>query len=366
MQIFEEMQSRGHEALTLLHHAPSGLKAALAVHSTVLGPAIAGVRLRPLPEEEALRGALALSESLTLKAALAGLNYGGGACVLLMPEAGVDDPHAREALFRALGRQVRPLAPRVVLTEDIGVTPGDIAFVAQETPATLGVNTDTSRVTGYGVYRGMKAAARFALGSESLRGVRVAILGVGAVGRTLAEHLHREGARLTVADARSERAEDLADELGGLSVLSTEDLFDVPCDVFAPCGYGHSIRSAQVPRLQCRLIAGGEHHPPLENRRGRRQGSGHRVYARLRHQCGGTDCGGLLTDPRAGRRARLRHRLAHHRRGRATGQAAAPGRPAHGRAAHRPDRQPGAGSVSSVFGNWGGLLTADRRAWRRP
>ncbi|SMB89467.1 Glu/Leu/Phe/Val dehydrogenase family protein [Deinococcus hopiensis] len=261
MQIFEEMQSRGHEALTLLHHAPSGLKAALAVHSTVLGPAIAGVRLRPLPEEEALRGALALSESLTLKAALAGLNYGGGACVLLMPEAGVDDPHAREALFRALGRQVRPLAPRVVLTEDIGVTPGDIAFVAQETPATLGVNTDTSRVTGYGVYRGMKAAARFALGSESLRGVRVAILGVGAVGRTLAEHLHREGARLTVADARSERAEDLADELGGLSVLSTEDLFDVPCDVFAPCGYGHSIRSAQVPRLQCRLIAGGEHHP---------------------------------------------------------------------------------------------------------
>ena len=261
MQIFEEMQSRGHEALTLLHHAPSGLKAALAVHSTVLGPAIAGVRLRPLPEEEALRGALALSESLTLKAALAGLNYGGGACVLTLPEAGVDDPHAREALFRALGRQVRPLASRVVLTEDIGVTPGDIAFVAQETPATLGVNTDTSRVTGYGVYRGMKAAARFALGSESLRGVRVALLGVGAVGRTLAEHLHREGARLTVADARPERAEDLAEELDGLTVVGADELFDVPCDIFSPCGYGHSIRSVNVPRLQCRLIAGGEHHP---------------------------------------------------------------------------------------------------------
>ncbi|WP_034385747.1 Glu/Leu/Phe/Val dehydrogenase dimerization domain-containing protein [Deinococcus sp. YIM 77859] len=261
MQIFEEMQSRGHEALTLLHHAPSGLRAALAVHSTVLGPAIAGVRLRPLSEEEALKGALALSESLTLKAALAGLNYGGGACVLLMPETGVDDPHAREALFRALGRQVRPLASRVVLTEDIGVTPNDIAFVAQETPATLGVNTDTSSVTGYGVYRGIKAAARYALGNESMRGVRVAVLGAGAVGRALAEHLHREGARLTVADTRPERAQDLADDLEGTAVVEAGALLDVPCDILAPCGYGHSIHSADVPRLQCRLIAGGEHHP---------------------------------------------------------------------------------------------------------
>ncbi|GAA5533572.1 Glu/Leu/Phe/Val dehydrogenase [Deinococcus metallilatus] len=261
MQIFEEMQARGHEALTLLHHAPSGLKAALAVHSTVLGPAIAGVRLRPMDEQEALKSALTLSESLTLKAALAGLNYGGGACVLLMPDTGVDDPHAREALFRALGRKVRPLQSLVVLTEDIGVTPSDIAFVAQETPATLGVNTDTSSVTGYGVYRGMKAAARSALGSESMRGVRVAILGVGAVGRTLAEHLHREGARLTVADERAERAEALADDLDGVTVVGADDLLDVPCDILAPCGYGHSIHSADVPRLQCRLIAGGEHHP---------------------------------------------------------------------------------------------------------
>ncbi|MEF2279030.1 Glu/Leu/Phe/Val dehydrogenase dimerization domain-containing protein [Deinococcus sp. YIM 134068] len=261
MQIFEEMQSRGHEALTLLHHAPSGLRAALAIHSTVLGPAIAGVRLRSLDEETALKGALALSESLTLKAALAGLNYGGGACVLMMPDSGVDDPHAREALFRALGRQVKPLESRAVLTEDIGVTPRDIAFVAQETPATLGVNTDTSSVTGYGVYRGIKAAARHALGSESMRGVRVAVLGTGAVGRALAGHLHREGARLTLADSHPERAQALADELDGTTVVGAGELLDAPCDILAPCGYGHSIRSTDVPRLQCRLIAGGEHHP---------------------------------------------------------------------------------------------------------
>lgn len=261
MLILEEMQSRGHESLTLLHHAPSGLRAALAVHSTVLGPAIAGVRLREQDEELAVRGALALSESLTLKAALAGLNYGGGACVIMMPETGVDDPHAREALFRALGRQVNPLSSRVVLTEDIGVTPADIAFVAQETPSTLGKNTDTGSVTGYGVYRGMKAAARLALGSESLRGVRVAILGVGAVGRTLAQHLHREGARLTVADTNPERAQALAHDLDGTQVTTCADVLDTPCDVLSPCGFGHSIHMEDVSRLQCRLIAGGEHHP---------------------------------------------------------------------------------------------------------
>lgn len=261
MLIMEEMEARGHENLTLLHHAPSGLKAALAVHSTVLGPAIAGVRLREQTEELAVRSALALSESLTLKSALAGLNFGGGACVLMMPEAGVDDPHAREALFRALGRQVAPLASRVVLTEDLGVSPADIEFVGQETPATLGKNTDTGTITAYGVYRGMKAAAKYALGTESMRGVKVAVMGVGVVGRALAGHLHREGAKLILSDFRMERAQAVAHELDGSVVVPGNEVLDTPCDILAPCGFGHSIHSEDVPRLQCRMIAGGEHHP---------------------------------------------------------------------------------------------------------
>lgn len=265
MLIMDEMEARGHESLSLLHHAPSGLKAALAIHSTVLGPAIAGVRLREQTEELAIRSALALSESLTLKAALAGLNLGGGACVLMMPEAGVEDPHAREALFRALGRQVRPLASRVVLTEDLGVTPTDIEFVGEETPATLGKNTETGTITAYGVYRGMKAAAKYALGTESMRGVRVAVMGVGVVGRALAEHLHREGAKLVLADGRIERAQAAAHELDGATVVSAAEVLDTPCDILAPCGFGHSIHSADVHRLQCRMIAGGEHHPLTRN-----------------------------------------------------------------------------------------------------
>lgn len=260
MLTLDEMQARGHQSLTMLRHGPSGLRAALAVHSTVLGPAISGVRLRELDEDKAVVSALSLSESLTLKAALAGLNYGGGACVLMMPEDGIEDPHAREALFRSLGRRVGHWQ-QIVLTEDIGVTATDIAFMSQETSATLGMNTDTSSITGYGVYRGMKAAARLALGTESMRGVRIAILGVGAVGHALATHLHREGAKLTIADVRYEQTERLLDDLDGVESVDPSQILDTPCDIFAPCGFDHSIPSEDVSRLQCRLIAGGEHHP---------------------------------------------------------------------------------------------------------
>lgn len=266
MLMFDEMHRRGHEQVTLLSHAPSGLQAVLAIHSTVLGPAIAGCRLVSLDEDLVLKGALALSESMTLKAALTGLNYGGAACVLISPEnllseeGGDAQGHAREALFRALGRQISHFGGRLILTEDVRVSPQDIAYVAQETSSTMGMNTDTAAATAYGVYRGIKAAARFTLGSESMRNVRVAILGVGTVGRLLAELLHREGARLSVADVQPERAEELRSQLE-VQVLSVDELLDSPCDILAPCAFGYSIRSQDVSRLQCRLIAGAEHHP---------------------------------------------------------------------------------------------------------
>jgi leucine dehydrogenase len=271
MLMFDEMGERGHEQLTLLTHAPSGLRAILAVHSTILGPAIAGCRLVTLDEPLALRSALELSEAMTLKAALYGLNHGGAACLLLRPDAldaeegGDAQGHVREALFRALGRKVSSLGSRVLLTEDARVSGQDIAYAAQETHHTLGMPTDTAAATAYGVYRGMKAAARYTLGSESLRGVRVSILGVGTVGTLLAEHLHREGARLNLADAHPGQAEALRDRLGPLpaevKVLGVEEVLDTPCDILAPCTSGASLRSRNIPRLQCRLIAGSEHHP---------------------------------------------------------------------------------------------------------
>ena len=179
---------------------------------------------------------------------------------LLAEEGGDAQGHAREALFRALGRQISHFGGRLILTEDVRVSGQDIAYVAQETSSTMGMNTDTAAATAYGVYRGIKAAARFTLGSESMRNVRVAILGVGTVGRLLAELLHREGARLSVADVQPERAEELRNQLE-VQVMGVDELLDSPCDILAPCAFGYSIRSQDVSRLQCRLIAGAEHHP---------------------------------------------------------------------------------------------------------
>lgn len=271
MLMFDEMGARGHEQLTLLSHAPSGLRAILAVHSTILGPAIAGCRLVTLDEPLALRSALELSEAMTLKAALYGLNHGGAACLLLRPDAldaeegGDAQGHVREALFRSLGRKVSSLGSRVLLTEDARVSGQDIAYAAQETHHTLGMPTDTAAATAYGVYQGMKAAARYTLGSESLRGVRISLLGVGTVGTLLAEYLHREGARLNLADTHQGKAEALRDQLGPqgaeVKVLGVEEVLDTPCDILSPCTSGASLRSRNIPRLQCRLIAGSEHHP---------------------------------------------------------------------------------------------------------
>ncbi|MBB6099176.1 leucine dehydrogenase [Deinobacterium chartae] len=262
MLILNAIESYGHEQVVFLNHPPSGLRAILAIHDTTLGPAIGACRFRAYEdEEEALRDALELSRSITFKTALAGLNYGGGACIVLAdaPDHQLQ-PHAREGLFRALGRHVDALGGRIILIEDVHVTQTDIAFAAQETRHTLGFQQDTTAATAYGVYRGIKAAARYHIGTESMRGVRIAILGVGEVGGKLAAHLAREGARLTLADSKPGRAARVAEQLGADTVPANE-VFDVPCDIFSPCAFGGSISKAAAGSLQARMVAGGEHNP---------------------------------------------------------------------------------------------------------
>lgn len=274
MLILSELLRRKHESVSVFHHESSGLMAVLALHSTVLGPAVCATRMRPCRrtwysesmEQEPLEIALALSESITLKAALAGLNCGGGACVIVPSTHVMEDeqqqrwrPHSREALFRALGRELSPLSGRIILTEDVGVEAEDIDFVAQESRGTL--RGKTSSATAYGVYRGMKAAARHVLGSESLRGVAITVYGLGALGRELSEHLRREEAVLTLADPRPRLAQELAHDLQA-NFVDHEAAFSLPCDIFSPCGQGGSLAvGGRLAQLNCRMIAGGEHHP---------------------------------------------------------------------------------------------------------
>ncbi len=347
MLTFDEMQGRGHEQITLLSHVPSGLRAVLAIHSTVLGPAIAGCRLVSLDEDLVLKGALALSESMTLKSALTGLNYGGASCVLLSPdtllneEGGDAQGHAREALFRALGRQISYLGGRVILTEDVRVSGQDIAYAAQETSSTMGMNTDTAAATAYGVYRGIKAAARYALGSESMRSVRVAILGVGTVGRLLAELLHREGAKLSIADVQPERAEELASDLDHTQVLSADNLLERAVRHFFAVRRGLQYSEPGRAEVAVPPDRRGRASPAVPRQRGTGPRSRDQLHSRLCHQRRGPDRLGPQPDPGAGRRADLQHHLAHHLAGRAAPQTAASGGPQTGRAPHRVDRLAG-------------------------
>lgn len=258
MEIFDHLNRYGYEQLTMFTEPASGLKAIVVIHDTTLGPACGGTRIWPYAtEEEALRDALRLGRAMTYKSAVAGLSLGGGKGVIIA------DPHTQktEALLRAYGRFVDTLGGRYLTTTDVGSTGRDLEYIGQETghvvglPVTLGGSGDTSIMTGLGLYMGMKACAREVWGSDSLRGKRVAMQGFGKVARNTAHHLLKEDVQLVVADVY-EGALDKARELG-LKVVAPEAIYDVPSDIFSPCALGGALNGDTIPRLSCRIVAGG-------------------------------------------------------------------------------------------------------------
>ena len=264
MQLFDYMGKYGYEQLVMCSDPASGLRAVIAIHDTTLGPACGGTRIWPYAtEEEALEDALRLGRAMTYKSATAGLSMGGGKGVIIA------DPNTQktEALLRAYGRFVDTLGGRYLTTTDVGSTGRDLEFVSQETdhvvglPLSLGGSGDTSIMTGLGVYMGMKACAREAWGSDSLRGKRVAMQGFGKVAYNTAQHLLEEDAQLVVTDVYDgalAKARDL-----GVEVVSTEEIYDVPCDIFSPCALGGVINNRTIPRLTCSIVAGGANNQLL-------------------------------------------------------------------------------------------------------
>ena len=206
------METHGHEQLLICHEPSQGLRAFIAIHDTTLGPACGGLRVWPHEsEDDAIMDVLRLSRAMTYKSAVAGLDLGGGKA-LIMADPRTDK---NEAMLRAFGRHVDSLGGRYVTTEDVGMTPRDVEYIAQETehvvglPESLGGSGDTSLMTGLGVYLGMKAAAKATWGNDNLSGRTVALQGFGHVGSNTAKHLLEEGAKLIVTDifesARQER-----------------------------------------------------------------------------------------------------------------------------------------------------------------
>jgi leucine dehydrogenase len=268
MSVFEHREFDGHEQVVFCHDSASGLKAIIAIHNTNRGPSLGGCRMWPYASgAEALTDALRLSRGMTYKSALAGLAYGGGKSVI------IGDPRRdkSEALFRAMGRYVDSLGGRYTVAEDVGISVPDVEIMAQESAHVAGITSggagDPSPATAYGVYMGIKAAAQHRLGVDSLRGLRVAVQGVGHVGYYLCRHLAAEGAELIVADIAEDTLDRAVREFDARA-MAPERIAAAAVDVYAPCALGAVINDASLPDLQAKVVAGSANNQLAEARHG--------------------------------------------------------------------------------------------------
>lgn len=258
MEVFHELAERGHERVLLCSNPDVGLKAIIAVHSTVLGPGLGGVRMWPFESfEEAMTDALRLSRGMTYKAASAGLNLGGGKAVII----GDSKTDKSEELFRCFGRFVDSLGGLYITAEDVGTDMEDMELIHTETPWVTGVSPahggsgDPSIVTAWGVLQGIKAAAKWKFDDNSLKNRSVAIQGLGSVGHHLAKHLTKAGAKLYGTDIDEEATQRVSDELA-IEIVSAEEIMEADVDIFAPCALGAVLDQDTIPKLRCKIVAG--------------------------------------------------------------------------------------------------------------
>lgn len=262
-----------HEAVHLFRDAQSGLSAIIAVHSTHLGPAAGGVRFWHYADStQAITDALRLSRGMSFKNAMAGLPMGGGKAVILADEARTKTPE----MLRAFGRIIDSLGGRYVTAEDVGMTDDDMVVIRSETDHVSGLPVasgaaggDPGPYTALGVFLGVKAAAKRALGADSVKDVHIAIQGIGSVGGGLAKLLAGEGARLTIADVNVERAAALAAEYGGEAVAA-DRILAVEADIVSPCALGAVLDEESIAALRCKAVAGGANNQlatPADGRR---------------------------------------------------------------------------------------------------
>ena len=256
-----------HEQVWEMRDPASGLHAIIAIHDTTLGPALGGLRMWPyVSDRDAMRDALRLSRGMTFKAALAGLDLGGGKSVI------VGDPRRdkSEALFRAFGAMVEGLDGRYIAAEDAGTSVRDMDWVAKETSHVYGTTRnsgDPSFMTALGVGEAIEAAVRYRLGSDTLAGVTVAVQGLGHVGYALSERLAAAGARLVVADVNRQAVDRAVADFGAVAA-APDRIHRAAADVFAPCALGAVLDDDTIPELECAIVAGSANNQLAEERHG--------------------------------------------------------------------------------------------------
>ncbi len=259
MDVFSHLASYDYGEAHFARDPATKMRAIVAIHDTRLGPSLGGCRfLAYARDEDALVDALRLARGMTYKAALAGVPHGGGKSVLLRPAEQVFD---RAALFLAFGRFVEGLGGRYITAEDSGTGLEDMELIRLETKHVTGVGAqhggsgDPSPFTALGVRRGIEACVQLTLGRASLEGIHVAVQGVGHVGYQLCKELVACGAKLSVADVDPLKSERAVREFGA-AVVPLDQIFDVECDVLAPCALGSAINDETVPRIRAKIVAG--------------------------------------------------------------------------------------------------------------
>src|SRR5438046_639771 len=267
LDLFALLAEHEHEQVSVYFDPSTGYRGIIAIHSTVLGPALGGTRFWNYKNDrDALIDCLRLARGMTYKAAVAGLNLGGGKSVII----GDNKIRNREPIFRAHGRHVKALGGRYITAEDVGTSVSDMEFIKAETDhvtGLIGKSGDPSPVTAFGVYRGIKACARHRYGDDALKGKTVAIQGCGHVGYYLADLLYKEGAQMIATDIDAAKLKAVVDDFRATAV-GPEQIYSVEANIFAPCALGGIINDETLPQLKVDIVAGGANNQLAEERHG--------------------------------------------------------------------------------------------------
>ncbi|SIQ99440.1 Glu/Leu/Phe/Val dehydrogenase dimerization domain-containing protein [Solilutibacter tolerans] len=265
--VFETLDHTGHEQIVFCHNKDAGLKAIIAIHSTVLGPALGGTRMwNYATEEEALNDVLRLSRGMTYKNAVAGLNLGGGKAVII----GDASQDKSEALFRAFGQFVESLNGRYITAEDVGIDVNDMEYVYRETEYVTGVHQvhggsgDPSPFTAYGTLQGLMATLNKKHGDEEVGKYSYAVQGLGHVGMEFVKLLKERGAKIFVTDINQKLVDRAVNEFGAEAV-GLDEIYDVPADVYSPCALGGTVNENTLDRLKAKIICGAANNQLANN-----------------------------------------------------------------------------------------------------
>jgi leucine dehydrogenase len=267
MSVFSHPEFQQHEQVSFFQCAKTGLKAIIAVHNTNLGPALGGCRMWSYEsDEQALRDVLRLSRGMTYKASITGLPLGGGKSVII----GDSKKNKTPDLMRAMGRAVETFGGRYIVAEDVGTTVDDMSHINSQTKHVVGIaqgSGDPSPMTALGVYTGIKAAVRHRLHRSDLKGLKIAVQGLGNVGYNLCKLLAKDGAQLIVTDVQAEKVAQAVKEFGAVAV-GLNDIYSQDVDVFAPCALGAILNDGTIKTLKAKIVAGAANNQLAEARHG--------------------------------------------------------------------------------------------------